>query len=423
MPRTILHNRLISRLILLAGISILSVRPCFSQDTIKVLFVGNSFTYVFDLPGLFDSLAKGAGHPVIIAQHTPGGMSVGDTVQGTSAHMNNPLVYDLIRSNDWDYLLLQDNQGRFVRDYGVFPASSLVIEGHMKIRDSLLFYHPCAHMLWFAGWGPKAGYPPYASTGTGLIDKIYNNYRYLLDTAGQIIAPFGPAWQRIIANYPGINLWDLDNTHPGLAGSYLNACVLFSTVFKNSPTHSTFNPGLAAADDLILKNTAWETTVDSIEYTGLQEITPQISGFDNVAFVPLFDSCAWYLNNVLIHNGSSLNIPEDGEYYAIAKDANGCTFRTMTYHLSSINGINNPIQNQSIPVFYPNPANEILHVSSKTPDCKMYVMNALGQTVYEKTLPTGEINIDCLSWPAGLYVIAFAVINQQSVFRKLVISR
>ena len=118
--------------------------------------------------------------------------------------MNNPLVYDLIRSNDWDYLVLQDNQGRFVDNYGVFPASSLVIEGHIKIRDSLLYYHPCAKMIWFAGWGPKAGFPPYASTGSALIDKIYSNYRFLLDTAGQVIAPIGPAWNRIISNYPNV---------------------------------------------------------------------------------------------------------------------------------------------------------------------------------------------------------------------------
>src|SRR4051812_23526504 len=82
-----------------------------ASDTTRVLFIGNSFTYVYDVPGLVNGLATAAGLPLKFVMHAPGGISVGDTAQGTSAHMNNPLVYDLIRSDNWDYVSLQDNQG------------------------------------------------------------------------------------------------------------------------------------------------------------------------------------------------------------------------------------------------------------------------------------------------------------------------
>ncbi|MEI6576644.1 MAG: T9SS type A sorting domain-containing protein [Bacteroidota bacterium] len=395
-----------------------------AQDTLKILFVGNSFTYNFDLPGLFDSLAKNAGYPVVIAQHTPGGVSVGDTSQGTMAHMNNPEVFSMIRSNNWDYLLLQDNQGRFVHDYGVFPASSLVIEGHIRIRDSLLFHHPCAHMLWFAGFGPKAGYPPYANTGSGLIDKIYNNYRFLLDTAGQVIAPLGPAWQKIIANNTSINLWDVDDTHPGLAGSYLNACVVYATVFKQSPILSSFNPGISAMEDSILKTTAWQTTIDSIYVTGLKQITPEISQIDAVAFVwGSFDTCYWYRNDTLVYIGNSLFIPVDGPYYAITKDNNGCTFRTLTSNLSNINSVNELTQKDVVSRIFPNPANDVLNIFAPSNNTRIRLMNSIGQSVFEEHLPSSSTKINCSSWPAGAYIICFITDEKQILYRKLIIVR
>jgi len=49
--------------------------------------------------------------------------------------MYNPQVYALIKSNDWDYLFLQDRQSRFTMSRGVFPGDSNIIEGHLKIRD------------------------------------------------------------------------------------------------------------------------------------------------------------------------------------------------------------------------------------------------------------------------------------------------
>lgn len=94
-----------------------------SQDTTKVLFIGNSFMAVNDLPSLFSQLSSGAGKPVVVVSRMPGGCSVGDTIQGTFAHMYSPETYALIKRNNWDYLFLQgvDQQGhstsvKFIRE-------------------------------------------------------------------------------------------------------------------------------------------------------------------------------------------------------------------------------------------------------------------------------------------------------------------
>ncbi len=394
-----------------------------STDTVKVLFVGNSFTSVNNLPFVFEQLAIGANRPVVVASHMPGGISVGDTVQGTSAHMNNPLVYNLIRSNDWDFLVLQDNQGRFVYDYGLFPASSLVMEGHIKIRDSLLFYHPCAKMVWFAGWGPKAGYLPYASTGVELINRIYNNYKFLLDTAGQFIAPIGPAWERIIVNYPTINLWDADDVHPGLNGTFLTAAVIFSSVFKSSPIQSTYVPAsMMSGEDTVLKNTGFQTVIDSLFFTGLDSITPEIVRIGNTLNVSGYLNCNWYLNNIFITaTGGILNITQTGVYTAIVSDVNGCEFRTLEYLVSVINSIDESKDNTFQIVISPNPTTgKIILEASKSLN-RIQVFNSIGSQEIEILYPNKIETIDLSHLPKGIYYLKLTDSVSQINGKKIIV--
>src|SRR4051812_32486983 len=107
-----------------------------AQDSTRILFIGNSFTYYNNMPLIVKAFADSAALPVVTGMHAPGGVSVGDISQGSMAHMNNPVLYNLIRSKKWDFVVIQDNQGRFVRDSAQFPSSSLVVEGHLQIMDS-----------------------------------------------------------------------------------------------------------------------------------------------------------------------------------------------------------------------------------------------------------------------------------------------
>lgn len=56
-----------------------------AQDTTKVLFIGNSFTYVENMPDLFRNIAESTGYKVKVQMYAQGGVSVGDISQGTQA--------------------------------------------------------------------------------------------------------------------------------------------------------------------------------------------------------------------------------------------------------------------------------------------------------------------------------------------------
>jgi len=387
-------------------LSILAGISCRAQDTTKVLFIGNSFMSFNDLPTLFSQLAQGSGEQVVVASRIPGGASVGDTIQGTFAHMYNPDVYSLIKGDDWDYLFLQDRQSRFAMGRGIFPGDSKVIEGHIKIRDSLLFYHPCAHMAWFAGFGPKNGYPPYSTTGVGLIDSIYQNYKYLEDSIGQVIVPIGPAYLRIIADYPSIDLWGPDEEHPSLKGSLLIASVLYATVFKSSPMASSFNPGIPDEEDSILKTTAYQTTMDSLGFSGLSGITPAIIHSGDSLMVTGYQTCSWFFNGLPYPaNNCVAEISQTGNYFAWVTNGNGCMFRTLEQLYMITTGTNDKNDKTEPCEIFPNPASSKVFVNTTVPLHQLSIVNSAGNIMKEISSPSNKTEIEISSWPNGLYLI------------------
>lgn len=395
----------------------------YAQDTTKVLFIGNSFTSANNLPQLFSQLSSGAGHTVVIAAHMPGGISVGDIRQGAQAHMNNPHVYNLIKGNEWDFMVLQDNQGRFSHPYGQFAnpvTQSSVIKGHLQLRDSLMHYNPCAQMLWFGGFGTKDGTALGYTTGLALIEAIYANYNFLNDTAQEVIAPIGPAFMRIIANHPSINLWGSDNTHPSLHGSFLTSCVIYSTIFKQSPLASTFNAGISASTDSLFKTIAYQTTLDSLNATRLNSITPPLIKVNNTLTVNGYQQCSWFYNNAPY---SSTNctalLNQSGAYFALVTDSNGCTFKTLDYAHTADNVSERQYLLNQVSLF-PNPSTGIFKLSLG--DLKgaadYSISTANGKIIERKPVDTETTWIDLSDQPSGLYILQ-VMVGEKVITKKI----
>ncbi len=389
-------------ILLLAGIQ------SFGQtDTTKVLFIGNSFTYMNDMPTLVQGLAMSAGYQLKFVMHAPGGISVGDVSQGTSAHMNNPIVFDLIRSDNWDFVSLQDNQGRFIYGNCTFPnpTVSKVKEGHLKIRDSVQFYHPCAHMLWFAGWGPKTGYPGVSTNAEGLIDNIYYNYKCLQDTAGEIIVPIGKAWEREIGELPLVDLWGPDQTHESLAGAYLTAAVIFTSIYRINTELVAFDGGLDSASARILRRIARQTVIDSLYPTHLADYIPNLTLGSNKLMATFgYQTYQWFLNDSLIASGSSdsLSLTQNGCYYVVATDTIGCKSRSFENCIGSLGVVDMSLA-AGIKV-YPFPASNLLTIDVGNQFPSYFTLNDItGKVVKELNLVTAVSEVGITELPSGLY--------------------
>ncbi len=404
-------------------IATLLFTQCFAGDTTRIFFIGNSFTYVNDAPALIKGLADAAGEGMYYEQHTPGGVSVGDISQDTLAHWRNPSIFNTLNMGNWDYVVLQDNQGRFIMGYGTFPSTSVskVIEGHIKIQDSMHYYNPCSHMVLFAGWGPKSGYPPYASTGAGLINNIYANYSFLNDSMHEVISPIGIAWERAMQLLPGTDLWGPDSTHPSLEGSYLTAAVIFSTIFRVNPGPLSFTGGLDSTVASNLRNIAWQTVVDSMSATRLFALNIPLSDSNGtlIAGGGLYHDYQWYKNDSLIPGATNyFTLADSGNcYYITALDSNGCLYRSMPFCSFQTTGI--PAERALFKaVIYPNPAHDYLHISIPEDQARLTIKDMAGRTVLEKELKEQNTRIDIANLNRGLYILAIytsAIISREKI--------
>ncbi|PIE88686.1 MAG: hypothetical protein CSA04_00585, partial [Bacteroidetes bacterium] len=67
---------------------------------VKVLFLGNSYTYVNDLPMILSGLANANEYSLITDQNTPGGYRLID-------HANSVTSMNKIKEGSWDFVVLQ----------------------------------------------------------------------------------------------------------------------------------------------------------------------------------------------------------------------------------------------------------------------------------------------------------------------------
>lgn len=224
----------------------------------RALFLGNSYTYVNDLPLLTTALAHSAGDSLYIDSNAPGGYTLG---WQPIAHATNPVSLAKIREQPWDFVILQD-QSQLpsipkLRDSCMLPASVI-------LQDSIVASHACSQLLFFLTWGRRFGgtqcfTPNYCSENFSDFDHMQDSltraYKLVADSVGGWISPVGEAW-RLVIDGTGMTLHDGDNSHPNLKGSYLSACVFYSSIFRKPSTGLSFTAGLQPDTALLLQRVA-----------------------------------------------------------------------------------------------------------------------------------------------------------------------
>jgi len=197
---------------------------------LKILFVGNSLTYVNDLPGLVQKVARARDHNVLVETYAPGGYTFEQDVT------DNKLML-LIQEKPWDVVVLQEQSQRpalshhEVEDY-VYPNAKILVE---TIRGR----HPQTQVIFFETMGMRNGDPesiPVAKemgTYEGMQARLNAAYEKMASDNNALLAPVGAAWQDFRRQYPAVDLYT-DDTHPNALGSYLAACVIYQKIFGES---------------------------------------------------------------------------------------------------------------------------------------------------------------------------------------------
>ena len=103
-------KEMIKSILLIIATSLITMNSIAQEET-SVLFIGNSYIYTNDLPNTFKNLALSLGDITTIDSKTNGGF----TFQN---HVNDPLTYQKIHSQPWDYVVLQGQSQEASFPYG-----------------------------------------------------------------------------------------------------------------------------------------------------------------------------------------------------------------------------------------------------------------------------------------------------------------
>ena len=216
----------------------------------RILFIGNSYTTVNDLPSVFASLARSGGHRVESKSAAVDGWTLAN-------HADSLATTAALAASPWDIVVLQEQSQipaiEEFRQSQMYPAARRLI-GSIRNRGA----RPLFYLTWGRrdGW-PENALPDYASMQAAIV----NGYLAIAADQRVAVAPVGVAWATLVTRAAGTPLWQQDGSHPSEAGTYLAACVFYATIFRESPKGLGFHSSLSAEAAAMIQSVAAETVL------------------------------------------------------------------------------------------------------------------------------------------------------------------
>ena len=236
-----------------------------SKEKIKILFIGNSYTYRNDMPSIFENIAISKGKKVYVDDCTLGKASI-------YIHSNRFAVMNAIKSQDWDYVIIQGSSRDFLKEDSLIKNKTLPALN--KIIAKVQANNPSTKMLFYMTWGYKNGYKPLNEVNTfeKMADKIRNQYLGLYKIYNIGVVPVGMAWKDSRQKRSEVKLYVKDGAHPSLKGSYLAASCFYAAIFNDSPVGSKYYSKLGPKICYYLQSVASKNVMYYRRKYGLENI-------------------------------------------------------------------------------------------------------------------------------------------------------
>jgi len=270
-------------------IMILISISCKSQNKntlreINVLFIGNSFTYFYDMPQTVQKMVNETNSNIKIEQISFPGMSLSDhlsniitskTEGGISTRKkeeNEKTETEIkIEEKIWDIIILQTGTVSVLipenRELKVNKAISEI----KKLVSNL----NCKFIL-FQTWSSKKNYPEQYCYPSSEIDKsiekdkccsivlesleqetelINESYKLVANNNNLIESNNGEKYFEVRTKYPEIELYE-DQSHPNKNGAFLNACIFYQMLTNKKASHLKYNGDIEPEIAELLKKIA-----------------------------------------------------------------------------------------------------------------------------------------------------------------------
>lgn len=393
------------------------------SQTLRVLWIGNSYTANNNLPQLVYNLALSGGDTLIYDSNTPGGA----TFQN---HSVNATTIQKIQAGEWDYVVLQAQSQE-----PSFPDNQVQIQTYpfaQRLDSMIQANGACVRTVFYMTWGRKFGdqvncpnFPPLC-TFEGMNNRLRHAYKFMADENQAIMAPVGMAWAKSWETNNAIDLWAGDNSHPSMAGSYLAASVFYATLFRKNPTNLSYTAGLDPTQASFLRQTAWSTVNDSLSIWNIGTFEPQANFSYTVNGLEVnFESTSqntefveWQFGDGTISDNANAShiYPGPGSYLVKLVASDSCFSDTTTIELNlEITGQNSIERNWRV---FPNPASrEVMIQAEELAGFGIKVYGPDGKLVREKYEAGKLIRLDFSDLPPGIYQVVCISGKDSRIFR------
>lgn len=183
------------------------------HDVGRVLFLGNSLTYVNNLPLMVRWLATSSGITIESEAITNGGFGLID-------HWNVPGRRAAVQSGNYDVVIMQQGPSSL-------PES----------RDSLRAWTKLWEPTIRAGGGRPALYAVWPDKSRFFaFPDVSESYRLAAEDVDGLFFPVGDAWLETWKADPNARLYGPDDFHPSIAGTYVAAVTILAVLAKRDAT-------------------------------------------------------------------------------------------------------------------------------------------------------------------------------------------
>jgi hypothetical protein len=219
---------------------------------LHVLFIGNSYTYVNDLPGTLAqiSLAPGARPHIVTASVTQGGATLSDLWGGTSARA-------AIAGGGFSHVVLQEQSETPPCSPVLFHQYADLFGGAIQAAAAT----PVLYETWARADASSdyAAYPCLGGAPTAMQDELLVAYADAATEVGGVLVPAGEAWRALRDSHSPIGLFQSDASHPTPAGTYLTACTFYVKLTgQRVPEPAQLPSGVDEPEAAVMREAAWE---------------------------------------------------------------------------------------------------------------------------------------------------------------------
>lgn len=220
------------------------------EGALKVLFIGNSHTFVHQVHTQLQYLGEAADIPIWVEGQLVGGATLNEHRQRGEATRR-------IREGKWDFVVIQEQSTLPAEDPNGYLGEVDRLADLIKKQGAT----PVIYATWpRAHWDDFYSIHPNIKTPKALNDGLNATFHRASQIPGVELAPVGTAWALAARDRPDLSLYAPDGNHAGAAGAYLAASVFFHVLTDQNVTGNTFTyPGLSAEDARALQQAADES--------------------------------------------------------------------------------------------------------------------------------------------------------------------